>query len=282
MAKPLANDAATKARRWRNRCSDNYCHNCGVPSGNLHLYVRSMTLKLNSLVSCAGVQRIAIKSNVGERVPLADNLRRADNSSTSKESADVKRNFSRVDRARSSIRQAILPRSSWESGVLKQVQQKAETWVMRLPEQDRRDLLMNQYTYLTHTHIDSRMKVVIKGGGGRKGYKEMILQAVHGLQGGDGIKSVGGPGLLTQKLKMICGEAGLEVSNKNPKLENSCTKVAREICEALAKDLNICSPKTLERTLVRASHDYFSAESSHCLSGKKLVRTDSLKLLRQR
>lgn len=153
---------------------------------------------------------------------------------------------------------------------------------MRLPEQDRRDLLMNQYTYMTHAHIDSRMKAVIEGGGDRKDYKEKILQVVRGLQGGEGIKDVGGPGLLTQKLKMICGEAGLEASNKNPELENNCTKAASAICETLAKDLNVSSPKTLERVLVRASNEYFSADNAHCSSGKKLARTDSLKLLRQR
>lgn len=239
-------------------------------------------MKLSSLISCAGAQRTAIESHVEEKAPLTNNLQRSNNSSMSMERADATLKFSRVDRARSSIRHAVLSRSHWERGEFKQVQQKAEAWVMRLPEQDRRDLLMNQYTYMTHAHIDSRMKAIIEGGGDRKDYKEKILQVVRGLQGGEGIKDVGGPGLLTQKLKMICGEAGLEASNKNPELENNCTKAASAICETLAKDLNVSSPKTLERVLVRASNEYFSADNAHCSSGKKLARTDSLKLLRQR
>ncbi|WP_458737036.1 hypothetical protein [Pseudomonas chlororaphis] len=233
------------------------------------------------------VSQCAVPNSI-KQTSLAISLERASNSSTPKSSLNIELDFSRMSKVCSSVRRAVLSPASWERDEFKRVQQKTEAWVRQLPVEERHNLLTNQYTYLVHAFVDSNMLYVKSHGGVEKDFKRFVVDVARELRGAGNISYVGGPGLLTQQLKIMCGKAGLEVSNKNPALEQACDYAAREMGTKFASELGICSYIDLRRTLSEAIRGYLADMKARAegrpspdfnpASRRHLHHTDSIKL----
>ncbi|WP_143481912.1 MULTISPECIES: hypothetical protein [Pseudomonas] len=239
-------------------------------------------------MGCAGKKSAGAAPNSIKQAPVAISLKGAGNSCTSKSSLNIEPAFSRVSRVCSSVRRVVLPLGSWERNQFKRVQQKTEVWVRQLPVEERYNLLINQCTYWVHAFVDSNMLCVKERGGVERDFKRFIVDVVRKQGGMEKVAYVGGPGLLTQQLKIMCGRAGLEVSNKNPALEQACDYAAREIGTKLAGELGTCSYMDLRYALSEAIRDYLAdmkaraaglpSHDFNSVSRRHLYHTDSIKL----
>lgn len=232
-------------------------------------------MKISSLFNCARAQSAESEIPLKAKAPLAFNLAQASNRPAQSDNADAMLKRTNMDKLRSSIRHSMLPKHNWERGEFRQLQQRIERWLTQLPESERRNVLVNQYTSWVNKHIDSNMEFFITHGGSKNAYKEAVLEAARKLCGSDGINAVGGPGFLSQQIKVQCDKVGLDY--RSAAGERECDLMAKKIAMSFAKYLDIPSPRELERSMDRASQDYFEQISGK--SHRPLIHhRDSIKL----
>lgn len=143
-----------------------------------------------------------------------------------------------------------------EARDLESVKNKIFQWIKGLPLNEKRDLLINEYTSITHKFIDSKMIGILDKGGVNKTYKNKIVEDVSSLRGAENIKfKQGGPGFVTQQVNVFCMRDKLD-SIKDSFIKEKCNKMIIEICQTLAVELGICVPSELEKTLCNSHENY--------------------------
>lgn len=180
------------------------------------------------------------------------------------------------------------PQAQREHATLDQARQRTADWVREQPLQDRQDLLRSQLTSLVHQFIDAGMEGVLRRGGDRKAYRAAILHAARRLPGLKSyVRNDGGPGLLACQLRNFCTRAKLDVSSKNPALEQASERAIRSLTATLAQELGVATPSELRLALTRAEQAYLgtldaTASAPPARVRHSLGRVDSIRLARWR